>query len=179
MDILLTHGYYLYEDPHELQVMRPYPPLGILYLSSHLKARGFDVAVFDTTFSSPQAFRDYVDRERPSVVGIYTNMMTRTNVLAMLRHCKAQGAMVVLGGPEPVNYADEYLARGADAIVAGEGELTLEALLPHLQKHGTSGLAAINGIIYRGDDGVAAHTPPQALIGNLNAQPFPDRAAID
>ena len=115
----------------------------------------------------------------PGVVGIYTNMMTRGNVLAMLRHCKAQGALVVLGGPEPVNYADEYLTRGADAIVAGEGELTLEELLPHLQHHGAEGLAAINGIVYRGDDGQPAHTPPRAMIPNLSAQPFPDRAAID
>src|SRR5262245_58697593 len=60
MDILLTHGYFLYEDPHELAVMKPYPPLGILYISSHLKARGFDAAVFDSTFSSKDAFRQYV-----------------------------------------------------------------------------------------------------------------------
>src|SRR5205823_5431990 len=117
MDILLTHGYYLYEDPHELQVMRPYPPLGILYISSHLKARGFDVTVFDTTFSSPQAFADFLAREQPGVVGIYTNLMTRRNVVTAIRACKAQGALVVLGGPEPSNYADEYLERGADVIV--------------------------------------------------------------
>jgi anaerobic magnesium-protoporphyrin IX monomethyl ester cyclase len=34
MDLLLTHGYFLYEDPKELQIMKPYAPLGILYLSS-------------------------------------------------------------------------------------------------------------------------------------------------
>ena len=51
-DILLTHGYFLYEDPKELQIMKPYAPLGILYLCSHLQAKGFDVEVFDTTFSS-------------------------------------------------------------------------------------------------------------------------------
>ena len=52
MDILLTHGYFLYQDPHEMQIMKPYPPLGILYISSYLKQQGFDVSVFDTTFSS-------------------------------------------------------------------------------------------------------------------------------
>ena len=35
-DLLLTHGYFLYEDPKELQIMKPYAPLGILYLCSHL-----------------------------------------------------------------------------------------------------------------------------------------------
>ena len=42
-DLLLTHGYFLYEDPKELQVMKPYAPLGILYLCSHLRQQGFDV----------------------------------------------------------------------------------------------------------------------------------------
>ena len=51
-DLLLTHGYYLYEDPKEMQIMKPYAPLGILYLCSHLRQQGFNVEVFDTTFSS-------------------------------------------------------------------------------------------------------------------------------
>ena len=48
MDLLLTHGYFLHEDPKELQIMKPYAPLGILYLSSHLRAKGFDVEVYDS-----------------------------------------------------------------------------------------------------------------------------------
>ena len=40
MDILLTHGYFLHEDPHELQVMKPYPPLGIISISAYLKTAG-------------------------------------------------------------------------------------------------------------------------------------------
>ena len=47
MDLLLAHAYFLSEDAEERRIMRPYPPLGILYLSSHLKARGFRVGVFD------------------------------------------------------------------------------------------------------------------------------------
>ena len=43
MDLLLTHGYFLVEDPKERTIMKPYPPLGILYLSSHLRRLGFDV----------------------------------------------------------------------------------------------------------------------------------------
>ena len=52
MDILLTHGYFLYEDPKELQIMKPYPPLGILYICSHLRSKGLNAEVFDSTFSS-------------------------------------------------------------------------------------------------------------------------------
>ena len=38
------------------------------------------------------------------------------------------GWRVILGGPEPANYAEEYLGAGADVIVAGEGEIALEEL---------------------------------------------------
>ena len=37
---MLAHGYFLYDDPHELKIMKPYPPLGILYISSYLKSKG-------------------------------------------------------------------------------------------------------------------------------------------
>ena len=52
MRLLLTHGFFLGEDPKEQQVMRPYPPLGILYLSAYLRAKGFDVDVYDSTWGS-------------------------------------------------------------------------------------------------------------------------------
>ena len=42
-DILLTHGYFLAEDEKERQIMKPYPPLGLLYLSAFLKSGGFSV----------------------------------------------------------------------------------------------------------------------------------------
>ncbi len=179
MDILLTHGYFLQEDPHELEVMKPYPPLGVLYISSHLKAQGFDVAVFDTTFSSPAEFRRYVRRERPSVVGIYCNLMTRQQVIDMAAFCREQGATVIAGGPEPANYPEEYLARGIDLIVDGEGELTLAELIPHLARHGMQGLETIQGILYRNDAGKVVRTLPRPQIKDLTAQPFPDRQAID
>lgn len=179
MDLLLTHAYFLGDDRHEAEIMRPYPPLGLLYLASHLSAKGFDVSVFDTTFSDREAFERRLDGARPSVVGIYGNLMTRGQVLEMTRLSKARGAVVVLGGPEPYSYADEYLARGADVVVAGEGELTLEELLPHLARTGTSGLQDIAGLAYLREDGSIVRTAPRAAISDLDAQPLPDREAID
>ena len=40
MRLLLTHAYFLSEDPKERQIMKPYAPLGILYLSSYLRGQG-------------------------------------------------------------------------------------------------------------------------------------------
>jgi radical SAM superfamily enzyme YgiQ (UPF0313 family) len=179
MDLLLTHGYCLYEDPHERAVMKPYPPLGLLYLSSHLKAKGFAVDVFDTTFARSEALHAFIRRERPPVVGLYATLMTRRPVLDAIRVCKSVGSIVVLGGPEPAPHAEAYLARGADVIVSGEGEQTLEELVPHLSRHGVARLGGIRGVIYRADDGTVVRTEPRPQLRDLDTQPFPDRAAID
>jgi radical SAM superfamily enzyme YgiQ (UPF0313 family) len=179
MDILLAHGYYLFQDPHEQQVMKPYPPLGILSLSAYLKREGFSVGVFDSTFSTPEAFDAILTTERPSVVGLYVNLMTKRNILTMIAQAKASGAFVILGGPEPAYYAKEYLAHGADIVVSGEGELTLAELIPHLSRYGLTQLEGIAGIQYCGDDGQVIQTPARAFIKHLSDLPWPDREAID
>jgi radical SAM superfamily enzyme YgiQ (UPF0313 family) len=179
MDILLTHGYCLEEDPHELKVMKPYPPLGILYISAYLKSRGFDVEVYDTTFSNRVAVREYLERERPPVVGFYCNLMTRSKVLPTVRIAKSVGSTVIVGGPEPANYPEEYLSYGADVVVIGEGEQTLEELLPHLARYGPRNMQHINGIVYREEDGTLVRTEARAYMKDLNVLPNPDRAAID
>ena len=179
MDILLTHGYFLSEDAVEKRVMRPYPPLGLLYLSAYLKSKGFTVKVLDTTFRTRQEVFAQLARERPGCVGIYGNLLTRQNVLELISVCKGVGATVILGGPEPANYAEEYLTHGADVVVMGEGELTLERLLVHLQQNGAEQLQAVEGVVFRGEDGRVVRTPPRALHPDLDALPFPDRDAID
>ncbi len=112
MDLLLTHGYFLNEDAKEREIMKPYAPLGLLYLSSHLRARGFDVEIYDSTFGSRDELLRLIETERPAVVGIYGNLTTRKNVLAIAAAARDFGCQVVAGGPEPPNYAEEYLKRG-------------------------------------------------------------------
>ncbi len=178
MDILLTHAYDLQADPHEREVMKPYPPLGVLYISSHLKARGFEVEVMDTTFLGVDAFAGRLAESRPPVVGIYVNMMTRRNALGMIRTAAEHGATVVVGGPDPANYPERYLERGVDVVVIGEGERTVEELLRRFARGG-GGLEEVEGIVFRDESGRIVHTPPRPYIEDLSAQPFPDRAAID
>ncbi|HVW86476.1 MAG TPA: cobalamin-dependent protein, partial [Bryobacteraceae bacterium] len=114
--LLLTHAYFLADDPKEQAIMKPYPPLGTLYLSSHLRAKGFEVEIYDSTFGSRGELFATLDAGPAGVLGIYGNLMTRGNVLAIAERAKSAGWLVVLGGPEPANYADEYLAAGADLI---------------------------------------------------------------
>ena len=69
-DLLLTHGYFMAEDAKELQIRKPYVPLGILYICSHLRQKGFRVEVFDTTFSTTADLFVHLQTESPSVLGI-------------------------------------------------------------------------------------------------------------
>jgi anaerobic magnesium-protoporphyrin IX monomethyl ester cyclase len=173
MDLLLTHGYFLAEDAREREIMKPYAPLGLLYLSSHLRARGFDVEIYDSTFGTCAELLRTIATERPKVVGIYGNLMTRRNVVAIAEAARAAGCRVVIGGPEPANYAHQFLSAGADAIVNGEGEVSLEALLR------SKDWTTAPGIQYRAGDGSVARNAPAPLIADLDAQPWPDRERID
>jgi radical SAM superfamily enzyme YgiQ (UPF0313 family) len=178
IDVLLSHGYCLAEDEHEREIMMPYPPLGLLYLSSHLKARGFSVEVYDTTFGSLDGFAAELERRPPSVVGLSCNLMTKSAILTMISTAKRAGAWVVVGGPEPAPNAEDYLRNGADVVVVGEGETTLEELLGHLPGRGREGLEEVLGIAYLDDRGALRTTPPRPQLRPLSAQPWPDREAI-
>jgi anaerobic magnesium-protoporphyrin IX monomethyl ester cyclase len=179
MDILLTHGYFLYEDPKELQIMKPYPPLGILYICSHLREKGLSAEVFDSTFSSRQQLWDLLRQGPPSVLGVYANLMTRPNVVEILRVAKESGWRTVVGGPEPSAYVNEYLAAGADVVVIGEGEITLEELVPALQSQSFEKLHQIDGIAFKESNGSVMRTKPRDQIKNIDTQPWPARESID
>ena len=178
MDLLLAHGYFLSLDAAEQRVMRPHPPLGLLYLSSHLKQKGLRVGIFDGTFRTIEDFADALDRHRPPIVGIAVNLMTKRNALRMIAIARRRGAKVVIGGPDPPHHAPSYLEAGADVVVIGEGERALEELVPALRRTGAD-LSAINGIVFKAADGTIVRTAPRALLPDLDRQPYPDRDAID
>jgi anaerobic magnesium-protoporphyrin IX monomethyl ester cyclase len=177
MPLLLTHGYFLAEDPKEQEIMKPYAPLGILYLSSYLRQKGFDVEIYDSTFGTKAELFQKLARGPAGTLGVYGTLMTRGNVLEIVRLGREAGWRVVLGGPEPASYAQEYLAAGANVIVAGEGEIPIESLVRTALN--PVEWRNIPGIIYREPDGSIRRTPPAPLIPDLDAQPWPDRESID
>lgn len=178
-DILLTHGYFLSEDEKERQIMKPYPPLGLLYLSAYLKRTGFSVEVFDSTFAERADLVTRFAQSPGGLVGIYTNLMTRRSILEIVRAAKRYRWTVVLGGPESANYGLEYLDAGADVIVVGEGELTLTELVPAIAKLGAHRLHEVRGLVFRDETGALVRTTERAKIPDLDSLPFPDREAID
>jgi anaerobic magnesium-protoporphyrin IX monomethyl ester cyclase len=178
-DILLTHGYFLSEDEKERQIMKPYPPLGLLYLAAYLKKSGHSVEVYDSTFGAREELLRIFQRSPGGLVGLYTNLITRASVLEIIRAAKECDWTVILGGPESANYALEYLAAGADIIVVGEGELTLTEVLAALPSTGVHRLHGVRGVAFRSETGELVQTPAREKINDLDALPLPDRGAID
>ena len=178
-DILLGHAYFLKYDLIERRVMKPYPPLGILYLSAFLKREGFSVEVFDATFRDFGDFEDTVKRVRPRILGLYANIITRENVLRLARIAKANGVEFVLaGGPDASEWCDQYFANGVDIIGLNEGELTLQELIPRLQQSGMKDIERVSGIMFS-RNGRVQRTAPRQTINNLDSLPWPDRDVLN
>ncbi len=178
-DILLTHGYFLAEDEKERAIMKPYPPLGLLYLSAYLKSAGYSVEIYDSTFGERRELIEKLQVLPKGLLGIYTNLITRRSVLQIVRAAKQCGWTVILGGPESANYSEEYLRAGADVIVIGDGEATLTELIAALSARGSRQLHGIAGIAFKNDSDEIVHTPARRKLPDLDALPFPDREAID
>ena len=157
--------------------MKPYPPMGILYLSSHLRTKGFEVEIYDSTFGSREELLGKLRQGPVGALGIYGNLMTRGNVLALAKCARAAGWLVMLGGPEPSNYADEYLDAGADLVVVGEAELAVEQLMR--VDFARESWSAIPGLLYRGANGALLNSGAAEMLHDLDAQPWPDRERID
>jgi len=183
MKIVLTHGYFLDEDPKEKAIMRPYPPLGILYISAYLEQHGFSTAVFDSTFSTLQKLKEYLLREIPGMVGIYTNLMTKLNVLKIIDFIKQEpslaGVRIILGGPEVRNHKEKFLQYGADIIVFGEGEETILELARAYTVAAAPALEPIAGIAFLDKNGSVSINAERSLIRNIDQLPLPDRKKID
>jgi len=182
MKILLTHAYYIHCDKSEMKIMKPYPPLGILFISSYLKSYGYDVTLYDSTFKSFEDQKKFISEMKPDVIGIYCNLMTKLNVIPLMKFIKSDEVLnrirIVLGGPEPPHHADKFLEVGADFVVEGEGEETMKEIC-ELISLGNSDFEKVNGIIYKGSNGYVIKTPPREKIRNIDVLPMPDRDGID
>ncbi len=183
MKILLTHGYFLADDPKEQAIMRPYPPLGILYLNAYLKKKGIASEVYDTTFSTKDALKAYLIQSRPNFVGLYVNLMTKINILEIIKFVRTEERLkhtrIILGGPEVTHHDEAFLRAGADFVILGEGETTLYDLLTTVDSAFSPFLDTVDGIAFINMRGDIVRTKEREKIKDIDVLPMPDRKAID
>ncbi len=190
-EVFLTHGYFIEEDPKEQVIMKPYPPLGILYVSAYLEQQGIPNEVFDSTFSHFENLTTELLRHRPKILGIYTNLMTRINVLRIIQFVRRSPELVntriILGGPEVRYHVENFLRHGADFLVVGEGEESMleltQVILSARDKTGPDefiqALLKIQGIAFLNTDDLVIQTSERILKRDLDSLPFPNRKKIN
>ncbi len=179
MSILFTHAYYLSDDPKEQKIMKPYPPLGLLYVSAYLKSKDLDNLVFDTTFTSQEKQLEYILIEQPKIICIYTNLMTKIEVIKLIKILKTESfgfPKIILGGPDVSYNVENYLQSGADFLIIGEGEETTYELCNALLQN--KEYSTIYGIAFL-ENNIVIQTSSRKKFKELDELPLPNRDAID
>ncbi len=152
--------------------------LGLGYLASTLRARGYRVEILDVE-DEPDDILDAVQAVEPIVVGF--SLIFQFYILrfrALIEHLRTHGvaAHFTMGGhfPSLSHQHTLELVPQLDSVVRFEGELTLLELVDAL----TTGhdWHTIRGIAYQGR-GETVTTPLRSLMANLDELPYPDRSA--
>lgn len=160
------------------------PPVGLLYLAAHIRKR-FDaeIRVVDQRCEgwSTERLLEDMDEFGPDIVGL----SYMTDVVSVVRSIVSgvrrsnPGAFIVLGGPHPSAARDIALQdSGADALVAGEGELAFEQIVDQLTAD--KEFEKIPGLIWRERDGQVITNDGQIpRVEDLDSLPFPAYDLID
>jgi len=139
-DILLAHAFFLKNDPKQQEKMRPYPPLGTLYAASHLREKGYSVALFDAMLEeSEDAFRALLDSHQPRYVAFYEDTFhflnkmclshVREAVCRMSQAARERGATVIAAGSDITDHPQDYFDHGVQYALVGEPDHTLVELV--------------------------------------------------
>ena len=112
--------------------------MGLMYLSSNLKARGHKVHMVLAGRYGPEGLVEEVERFRPEVVGYSVMTSELETVLAINSALKSNSKckfLSVFGGPHPTFAADEMIKRdGVDALCVGEGDLVFPEFCSRLEQ---------------------------------------------
>jgi len=156
-------------------------PLGTLYVAASLQRAGHEVRFLNGAFLSHAEMLDEIQAFEPGFVGIYSTAFGWPKTKKTAADIRALGRPVFIcaGGPYPIAAQGQCLvddgAESIDAVVTGEGELTVPELVGALDRG--LGLGAIAGVAYRDGTGVATN-PARPLVGDLDALPFPARELL-
>ncbi|MEM4524082.1 MAG: radical SAM protein, partial [Archaeoglobaceae archaeon] len=149
------------------------PPLGISYLASVLRERGFKIKIIDDLVENLN-FSDLIKRIRDSIiVGITSTTPTFKSALEYAKKIKEvlPNVFVIIGGVHVTFHPEEALKNEfVDAVCIGEGEETIVEVAEKIEA-GRS-LEGVKGIYYK-EEGKIVKNPPRDFIQDLDSIPFP------
>ncbi len=156
-------------------------PLGTLYVAACLQRAGHEVKFLNGAFMSHDEIIAEVKEYSPEFVGIYSTTFGWPRAKRTAKDIKdvLKEAFICVGGPYPIAMQERCLededAEAIDAVVTGEGELTVPEMLQMLQS-GRS-LRGVEGVVFREKERIIKN-PPRPLIEDLDSIPFPARELL-
>jgi anaerobic magnesium-protoporphyrin IX monomethyl ester cyclase len=156
-DVLLAHAFFLKNDAKQVEKMRPYAPLGTLYAASHVRSRGYSVALFDAMLAAgEEEFTALLAAHRPRFVVLYEDQFNFLNKMClghargaacrMAEQARQVGATVLAAGSEVTDHPEVYLGHGVDYALLGEADHSLVELLDALAGRTEQPVEAIAGL---------------------------------
>jgi anaerobic magnesium-protoporphyrin IX monomethyl ester cyclase len=190
-DILFSHSYYYKLDPKQWKNRTPFPPLGTLYAAALMRENGYSVTLFDTNLlDHPYSIEPTLESLRPKYLVIYDdgfNYLTKMCLTIMREACfqmialgKQQNCIVMVCSSDATDHYSEYLDKGADYIIQGEGERTLLELIDTIEKN--ESVDAISGIVFKKQQADSLHiqvNAKRAVLQNLDELPMPAWDLVD
>lgn len=149
-------------------------PLGVMYISSYLKLKGYSVDALNLNHYPESKLKETLQAGRYDAVGtggLFIHMPQMLSIIETVR-AFAPKAHIFIGGAIASADPDFILPElKPDSLVLGEGEVTTDLLLKTLESGGD--LRCVTGIAFL-ENGQVVKTLSTPLIEDLDALPFPD-----
>jgi len=155
--------------------------LGLLYLGTVLKKKGYKVKILCTYYPDIDEIKETIKNENIRIVGFYTtteNIYRCFNCASVLKE-EFSPIKIIMGGPYATAMDKAILEEeeSVDLIVRGEGENTISELAEFFFE-GTGELENIKGITYRKDGDISSN-PDRPFIEDPDIIPIPDRDLLE
>ena len=154
-------------------------PLGTLYVAASLKQAGHEVRFYNGAFLQHDIIMQQLAEFQPGLVGIYSTTFGWDKAQRTAKDVKGllDNVFTCVGGPYPIAMQKACLHNNPsiDAVVTGEGEITLPDIVKHLQQNRS--LHGVPGVAFRDSDEIICNEP-RPLIEDLDSIPFPARELL-
>lgn len=185
MKILFTHSYFYRFDEKQWRFRQPYPPYGTILAAALMRQVGFEVALFDSNLkASPNEIIPVLENFKPDYLVVFDDnfnylskmclTVMRDAACTMIGYGKAAGCKVLVNSSDATDHPEKYLEAGADVVMMGEAEMTLQELLKHQLKD----IETCKGIAFLKNDSIST-TVRRSIFKELDTLPMPAWDLVD
>lgn len=165
--------------PRNTKIKITTQPLGLMYLSSYLKNKGYsEVKIIDMAFISKKKLLEILLDFKPDMVGLGSiiSESKETHEIARIIKSYLKECFIVVGGHYPTSLPYECLKdKNIDFIICGEGEKSFFNLVDNLSKNKDT--TSLNGVWIRNKDRII-NNGISDLEDILDSLPKPDREGL-